>query len=200
MHGCRRRSHGNARAAGNHVILVSGDKHCGKTTLVEKYLASAAGQGLRIAGILARGLWKDNCRAGFDLVNLSDGNTTPLARRRPHPDPQHHLIFDFLDTGMRAGARALAPRQCRQADIVVVDEVGRLEARGEGWASHIKALLPLDKPLFIMIVRWDCMQRICDLFGFHGAPVIDARKPHAFDHLRAAADRMLLSRLKERER
>ncbi|BBO71170.1 hypothetical protein DSCA_51000 [Desulfosarcina alkanivorans] len=192
-----RRDH--VRAAGNSVILVTGGKHCGKTTLVADFIASVSGQGLRIAGILATGLWRDSLRAGFDLVNLSDGRTCPLARRRPQPDPHHRLMFDFLEAGMRAGAQALDPRLCRRADMVVVDEVGKLEARGEGWTPHIKALLTIDPPLFILIVRLDCMQRICDLFGFDDVPVIDARQPQALDHLRAAAERVLAPHLKARQ-
>ena len=180
----------NPPDAGNHVILVTGGKHCGKTTLVEVFLASVAGQDLRIAGILARGLWHDHLRSGFDLVNLSDGTTTPLARRRRRPDPQHRMMFDFLDTGLRAGARALDPLLCRQADMVVVDEVGRLEAGGGGWAPHIQALLTLDKPLFILIVRLDCMPRICDRFGLYDPPVIYADTPHALDQLREAVARV----------
>ena len=191
--------HEPVRAVGNSVILVTGGKHCGKTTLVADFIKSVSGQGLRIAGILATGLWRDNLRAGFDLVDLSDGRTCPLARRRHHPDPHHHLMFDFLEAGIRAGARALAPRQCRGADMVVVDEVGKLEARGDGWAPHIKALLTIDPPLFILIVRLDCLPRICDRFGVHDAPVIDATQPHAPDHLRAAAERVLHPRQKARQ-
>lgn len=179
-------------ATGNRVILVSGEKHCGKSTLVERFIASLAGRGLRIGGILAKGLWEDNVRAGFDLVNLAEGSITPLARRRQHPHPQHKLMFDFLDTGIKAGAQALDAASCSQTDIVVVDELGRLEARGKGWAPYVKALLALKAPLFIFIVRLDCLQRICDLFGFYNAPVIDAREPHALDHLRTVAERVLI--------
>jgi nucleoside-triphosphatase THEP1 len=183
----------NAPATGNRVILVSGEKHCGKTTLVERYLASLVGRDLRIGGILAKGLWEDNARAGFDLVNLSDGSIAPLARRRHHPHPQHKMMFDFLEAGIRAGAQALDAKSCGQSDIVVVDELGRLEARGKGWAPDLKALLAFNTPLFIFIVRLDCLQRICDRFGFYNPPVIDARNPHALDHLRAVAERVWTS-------
>ena len=180
---------------GNNVIMVSGPKHCGKTTLVEKFVAFAAGQGLRMAGILAKGLWKDNLRTGFDLINLSSGYRTPLARRRDQLHPQHRLIFDFLADGMQAGLEALSLDACRPADIVVVDEVGRLEARGQGWAPCLSTLLTLDKPLIILVVRLNCIQRIGDLFAIPGAPVIDAGKSGAFDQLFDAAQRILPSRL-----
>lgn len=103
----------SAPAAMHHnVILVTGAKHCGKTTLVADFIAAMTARKRRIAGILAHGLWKDNLRAGFDLANLSDGRITPLARRRQIPDPRHGLMFEFFEEGLKAGARALAPRLC----------------------------------------------------------------------------------------
>ena len=180
----------NDRICGNNVIMVSGPKHCGKTTLVEQFVAFAAGQGLCMAGILAKGLWRDNLRTGFDLINLSSGHCTPLARRRDQLHPQHRLIFDFLPDGMQAGLEALAADACRAADMVVVDEVGRLEARGQGWAPCINALLTLDKPLIILVVRLNCIQQIGDLFAICGAPVIDAGKSGAFDQLFDTARRI----------
>jgi len=84
--------------------------------------------------------------------------------------------------------------------MVVVDEVGRLEARGGGWASHIQALLTLDKPLFILIARLDCMLRICDLFRLCDPPVIYADSPHALDQLRDAVAQVFHLNFKKREK
>jgi nucleoside-triphosphatase len=169
------------------VILVSGPKHSGKTTLVETVVASLAVRQVHIAGILAKGLWKDGRRAGFDLVNLATGRRVPLARRRSAPHPVHGMMFDFFDSGFKAGADALSLDVCRRADLVVVDEIGRLEAGGEGWAPHLEALLTLDGPLLILVARLDGMPRIRDRFGLHDAPLIDVRDPGALDQLCAAA-------------
>jgi nucleoside-triphosphatase THEP1 len=174
------------RATVPRVILVSGPKHSGKTTLVETGIASLAGRGLRIAGILAKGLWKDGLRAGFDLVNLSNGRCTPLARRRDHPHPEHRMMFDFFDAGFRAGVEAMSLDACRQADIVVVDELGRLEAGGRGWTPCVNALLALEGPLLVLVVRLDRLPQIRDRFGLHDASAIDVRDPAAADRLRAA--------------
>jgi len=190
----RSRPQDDTRDLGHRVILVSGDKHCGQTTLVETLISSLTGRKLRIAGILAKGLWNDNLRAGFDVVNLADGCSTPLARRRICPHPRHRMMFDFLATGMQAGLEALAPASCRQADVIVVDELGRLEAGGDGWAPCIEPLLALDTPrLFILIVRADCLPQICARFGLLNAPVIDAAGPRAFDLLCKHAERALLA-------
>jgi nucleoside-triphosphatase THEP1 len=170
------------------VILVSGPGHSGKTTLVKNVIASLAGRGLRIAGILAKGLWENGLRSGFDLVDLSNGRRTPLAPRRPHPHPEHRMMFDFFDSGFQAGAEALSFRKCRQTDIVVVDEVGRLEAGGRGWAPCLEALLTLNGPLLILVARLDCLARIRERFGLHDTPAIDVRDTLAGDRLCAAVE------------
>ena len=174
---------GQSRGDSPRFILVSGPKPSGKTTLVETVIATLAGRELRIAGILAQGLWRDGLRAGFDLINLASGQRVPLARRRNDPHSQHGRIFDFFESGFRAGAEALDT--CRRANLVVVDEIGRLEARGEGWASRLRELLTLEGPLLILVARLDCIPRIRDRFGFHDTPVIDVRDPDALDRLRA---------------
>lgn len=168
------------------VVLVSGPKHSGKTALVENVIASPAVQGLRVAGILAKGLWREGLRAGFDLLDLASGRCVPLARRRSAPHPAHGMMFDFFDAGFLAGAEALSLDVCRAADVVVVDEIGRLEARGEGWAPHLRQLLTLDGPLLILVARLDCLPRIRERFGLHDVPVIDVRDPGALVRLRAA--------------
>lgn len=158
------------RAVPPSTILVTGGKHLGKTTLVARFIEAMAEKDLRICGILAKGLWKKNLREGFDLVDLSDGSTTPLARRMAHP--VRHTGFEFFEAGMTFGARALSPERCRHADIVVVDEVGKLEARGDGWAEHIDRLRPLEKPLFVWVVRMESLEKICRRFGLDNPPIV----------------------------
>jgi nucleoside-triphosphatase THEP1 len=170
------------------VILVTGPKHSGKTSMVENLITPLAGQGLRIAGILAKGLWKDGLRAGFDLIHLANGRRTPSARRRDYPHPAHRMMFDFFDSGFQAGAAALCVDACRAADLVVVDEIGRLEAGGRGWTPHLRELLILEGPMLILVALLDCLSQIRDRFGLHDAPAIDARDPGASDRLRTAVE------------
>lgn len=169
------------------TILVTGDKHMGKTSLVTRFVETMAGNDLRIRGILARGLWKNNLREGFDLVDLSNGTTTPLARRMAEPDPVRNTVFNFFDAGMTFGAQALSLTRCRDADIVVVDEVGKLEARGDGWAKQIDQLRPLKKPLFIWVVRMDSLEKICKRFGLDNPPVVTLNEPDPLDRLQTLA-------------
>ncbi len=166
-----------------HVIMVTGFKHTGKTTLIERFIAAMAERGVKISGILARGAWKDGLRDGFDLVDLSDCSSVPLAKRMKHPDPNSRVIFEFFEAGLEAGARALSPERNRQSDIVIVDEVGKLEAVGEGWAPLIGPLIALRRPLYVFAVRTDCMKRISETLGLKSPEVVYVEEPDPLGRL-----------------
>ena len=178
------------RNIGN-VILVTGDLHIGKTTLISDFLETPLAAGFRVAGILAKGLWKDNLRDGFDLVDLSTGRTTPLARRRKHQDPIEKIMFDFFDHGMQVGAEALSPAVCKTSDIVIVDEVGKLEARGKGWADHLDLLLDEKIRLFIWVVRKESLEQIIDRFQLDAPVIVDVQQPNALQRLMVQVKRRL---------
>jgi len=173
------------------VIMVTGFKHTGKTTLVERFITTMAGKGVRISGILARGSWKNGLRDGFYLVDLSDGSSVPLAQRLKHPDPNSRVIFEFFEAGMAAGARALAPDRNRASDIVIVDEVGKLEAVGEGWAFRIRELLELRRPIYIWVVRTDFLGKIRKSFDLQSPTVVSIEESDALKHLQVVVGEAL---------
>ena len=178
------------RNSGN-VILVTGDLHIGKTSLISEFLETPLAASYRIAGILAKGLWKDNLRDGFDLVDLSTGRTTPLARRRKHQDPIEKIMFDFFNLGMQAGAEALSPAVCKTSDLVIVDEVGKLEARGKGWGDHLDLLLDEKIRLFIWVVRRESLDQIIERFQLDAPVIVDVQQPNALQRLMMQVRRRL---------
>ncbi|MFZ7112346.1 MAG: ATP-binding cassette domain-containing protein [Desulfatiglandales bacterium] len=171
--------HGVENPSSPRIVIVSGAKHSGKSTLVGHFVESAVGHGYRVSGILAKGYWKDGLREGFDIVDLSDGSSVPLARRRRYEDPHEVTVFDFNREGIEAGVRALSPERCKRADIVILDEVGKLEALGRGWAPRIGPLLALDRPLYIWVVRSELLEKIQEIWNLQEPLVIrlDERDP-----------------------
>jgi nucleoside-triphosphatase THEP1 len=132
------------------TIILTGEPQEGKSTLLAHALEKLSD--IKIAGILAKGLWKNSLRDGFDVVDLASGLTTPLARRNPLATTGR-VPFTFFDKGMEAGIHALNPVRCRNADLVCVDEVGKLEIKDRGWAPLLSPLLELDRPVHLWVVR-----------------------------------------------
>ena len=139
------------------MILLTGDKHSGKTRFILELAQQTRLHGRRVAGIASPGFWKNGMRNGFELLDLDTGRRQLLSMRVPGLQPVP-FMFDAL--GLESGKKALSAARCSRADLVIVDEVGPLELRGAGWAPCLKELLPLSAPLQIWVVRRSIAEKI----------------------------------------
>ncbi len=167
------------------IVIVTSPQHTGKSSLIDQYLDRCRQNAIRVAGILAPGLWENNQRSGFDLVDLSSGIRIPLAVRCA-PQGRARIGFQFFQQGIAAAAAALDTKRCMDADLIVVDEVGKLEIIGEGWAPHLSPLLDLPNKTHIWAVRESLVDAVAKRWRFTPHAVVDARSPDALDKLVAA--------------
>ena len=118
------------------ILAVSGAHGSGKTTRVRELAQAYRARGHHVGGIAQPVVWEDGQRQGYDLVDLATGERRPFAQRRA-PASTGELGFVFEPEGWTwAMERILQAR--RTCDVLVVDELGRLEAQGEG---HLPALV-----------------------------------------------------------
>jgi len=161
------------------MIFVTGERHAGKTGLVLELVHQARAKGLQVAGIVSPGLWSEGRRAGFDLLEVDTGRRYVLSRQiqglRPVP-----YMFDA--EGVRKGRAALSIDRCRNADLVIVDEVGPLELKGGGWAQVLPGLLSLSRPVHIWVVRRSLTQAVQDTFQVR-AQVFELEKTPRLDQV-----------------
>ncbi len=167
------------------IIIVTAPQHTGKSSLLARYIGLCREQKIPIAGILAEGLWRENRRSGFDLVDLSSGIRLPLAVRSA-PHGLARIGFEFFPEGIKAGKKALAKARCNAATLIVVDEVGKLEVMDKGWAPHIPDLLGLPGKTHLWAVRESLVDAVAEKWQFSPHAVVDARKPDALAELTAA--------------
>jgi len=139
------------------MILLTGDRHSGKTGFILKLAEQTRRHGRGVAGIACPGLWKNKMRNGFELLELDTGRRHLLSMRVPGLRPIPYM-FDALS--MEKGKRALSVRRCAAADLIIVDEVGPLELGGGGWAPCLQSLLQLTAPVQVWVVRWPLAQQV----------------------------------------
>ncbi|NJB68547.1 nucleoside-triphosphatase THEP1 [Desulfobaculum xiamenense] len=166
------------------AIFVTGDRHVGKSTLVARLAERERAQGRALAGVLAHGLWEDGIRSGFVLEDLSTGTRTPLSRRVSPPG--NGAPFAFQPGADEAIRRALAPARCLAAGVAVVDEVGRMELNGGGFAPLLAPLLALPVT-HLWVVRTAFAADVAQAFSL--SPIcVDAAAPDALDRLSRLLD------------
>ncbi|BBO93414.1 nucleoside-triphosphatase [Desulfosarcina ovata] len=164
------------------IVMVTSPQHTGKSSLIARYVDLCRRHQIAVAGILAEGLWENNRRSGFNLVDLSSGIRVPLAFRRAEK-ARAKIAFEFYAQGMHAGKRALDTGRCATAALIVVDEVGKLEVMGQGWATCLPALIELPGKTHIWAVRSTLVESVAERWGFTPRAVVDARAPDALNQL-----------------
>ncbi len=116
-------------------FAVVGDQGAGKTTAMLDLCEALAAAGHVVAGVLQPARHRGRRRVGYDLLDPRDGDRFDLATRKATLGPGE-LCYAFDEAGWGWGAERIA-RARRDADVLVVDEMGKLEARGQG---HLPAL------------------------------------------------------------
>ncbi|MGI5862050.1 MAG: nucleoside-triphosphatase [Myxococcales bacterium] len=137
------------------VLAVVGAPGAGKTTTVLRAARQLADQGLAVAGIVQLARREAGRALDYRLQEVSSGEERPFASRAPEG---HGFVFDAAGWSW---ARERIDRARAGADVVIVDELGRLEGRGEG---HLPALLAPSEAerarLWIVAVREDAADEI----------------------------------------
>jgi len=104
------------------VYLLSGAPGVGKTTIIKQVIATVKE---RAGGFYTQEIRSHGVRQGFEIVTL-DGHTAVLAHvniHSPHQVSKYGVDTDNLD---KVGVAALR-RATQDCDIVVIDEIGKME-------------------------------------------------------------------------
>ncbi len=127
-------------------VALTGAPRAGKSTLLAKILDRL---GCRAGGVLAREVRRDGGRTGFELLDLLTGGVGTLASvdgEGPRLGKYRINLRDLEEVGAGAIERAI-----REAELVVIDEVGPMELSSERFAKAVEAALVSDKPMLVVV-------------------------------------------------
>jgi nucleoside-triphosphatase THEP1 len=158
------------------VVAVVGDPGTGKTTMVAAVAAALRRRGLAVAGI-AQPASGDGPDRSYALRDVVTGQERAFAARRADGGPG----FDFEEDGW-AWARARIEDAITSADVVVVDELGRLEADGRGHVAGLDGRGGRARWI-VAAVRADCSAAIQARLGGFDTVVEASRDPEVAEAL-----------------
>jgi len=157
------------------VIIITAEKHKGKTTYVKNLVELLGKKGYKTGGFLAPGKFEDNRRSEFDILDLSTGTQTLLAG--VHLTEGEKIgSFVFSKKGVEFGKQILNPQSLLHCDFVVIDEIGPLEMKGMGWAASIEGLLKYPDFTQIWVVRRTLVESVIQKWGLTHVQVIDIER------------------------
>jgi nucleoside-triphosphatase THEP1 len=147
------------------IVLLTGDSGVGKTTVCQRVVELAAQRGFRCAGLLSVPAVDDNQqRIGTDAMDVATKKRRELTRAdrvlRHIQVGRWSFNLDALDWG-----NALL-RNVGECDLLVVDEIGRLELeRKSGWMDAWGVLERHQFAMALVIVRPQLTEHISKLLG-----------------------------------
>jgi len=132
------------------ILLISGRPGVGKTTLIRRL---AEELGAQAGGFYTEEIRGPEGRLGFRLVTLDGEEATfahvELARRTPQRVGRYGVDVGVLD---RIGVEALL-RASRQKEVILVDEIGKMELYSARFREVLEELARGQKPLVATITK-----------------------------------------------
>jgi len=147
----------------NRLILWTGPKHSGKTTIATKLAQIASAEGFNVAGLLSPPLYHNSKLLGFDVLDLHSQTRAPLARRKINQSKAGP--FTFISDGLKLGNAVLSAEATKSADLVIVDEFGPLELNNEGWRKNVNSLLFSSNAVVLLVVRRELTDTVRQVYA-----------------------------------
>ncbi|HKL30405.1 MAG TPA: nucleoside-triphosphatase [Natrialbaceae archaeon] len=137
-------------------VLLTGERNVGKTTAVERVVAQLRDRGLDPVGFYTAGGPET-----LELVDVRTGERTVFASQSAEFDDSISVGRYAVDPAAIDRGLALATQE---GDVLVVDEIGRLERRGEGFAPLLDDLDPTRYRGILLSVRKGVVPCVADHF------------------------------------
>lgn len=136
------------------VLLLTGEIHVGKTTVCQSVIARARHRGWRVAGLLSPTRFdSDGRRVAVEIIDLSTDERRTLARLNQDLGGPHLGPYHFDSSVLAWGHDVLAGAIDRGCDLLIIDEIGRLELEQDAGLEVVPLLTEHPLPLSLIVVR-----------------------------------------------
>jgi nucleoside-triphosphatase THEP1 len=135
----------------NQVYIITGGQGTGKTSFLVCLIKELHRKRVKVGGFVAEGLWKEDKRFGFNLIGITDFASISLCTKDPNPFHIKLGNYYFNPDAIKIGNEILQHDQ-RNAEIIIVDEIGIFELQEKLWFNSFQQLLAsCSKPLIISV-------------------------------------------------
>lgn len=132
-------------------IIITGKIGIGKTTVCERVMKLLRENGITCGGILTHKVIDKGEIIGIEVEDIQSGKKSPLASTREiYQGPRTGKYF-FNPGGIKSGIEAIAKGV--SSDLLIIDEIGFLEWRGEGFAYALESVKSEKVKKSILVVR-----------------------------------------------
>ncbi|MFO8234108.1 MAG: nucleoside-triphosphatase [Bacteroidales bacterium] len=153
------------------TFIITGSIGEGKTTQLQKIIETLKKQEISIGGIISPRIVENKTTKGYDIVDIMTNERAAFLRKTGDEKLPGIGNYNILSEGLKKGNNAIKNSQNNQ--VIVIDEVGRLELNNKGWAENIEYLLNGSKSYLILSVRDRFIKQVINKWSLKDYKILD---------------------------
>lgn len=153
-------------------LCLSGEKGIGKSYLIENIIKECKEKKIRVSGYYTRG------QTVRSFVNVNDGTEWAFNEGKGN----HTTIGKFIITD-KAFEFAINALNESNTDLVIIDEIGRLEFNKKGLYTELMKFFQSNKHTILAVCRYDYLDLINEIFNIDPEKVWIIEKRDDQDYL-----------------
>lgn len=155
------------------IFLLTGPIHSGKTTLLRKVVQELKRENVNVHGFLSEVILKSDRIIGYDLFDLKEEKAIPFIRREGEKQWEQIGSFYLIPKSLAEASKIIL--RSRDADLLVVDEVGPLELGGKGLWPALEQVIFQPRAQYLLVARANILEDFLKVLGKREVKVFDIR-------------------------
>lgn len=148
------------------IFIVTGKTDAGKTSFLVKLIDALKVNEIKVGGIYSRKVFENAERIGYDVVDIETNKGTAFLRTYSNGTSEKIGIFFIFSQGQKFGIERLKSANNKEIELVIVDEVGKLELSGKGWSRELDNILNSKSKHLLIVVREDFIEEAIAKWNF----------------------------------
>jgi nucleoside-triphosphatase THEP1 len=163
------------------IFILTGSVDSGKTTFLKRIIEELKKQKIKMDGFLSEAIRQDQEKIGYDLRDLGGGKPVPFIRKSGRQDWQRIGPYFFIPEGLSWAKKIIL--RSREAEILVVDEIGPLELSKQGLWDALEQVIFQRVQEYLFVLRREILEAFLKMVGKIEIKIFDIEEEDVFPRL-----------------
>jgi nucleoside-triphosphatase THEP1 len=159
------------------VIVITGEIGVGKTTCIQNLVQKLKAENISVGGIFSERIMKEGKTTGYKVVNVSSEEEYPFLSVENNSSQNKIGKYSIDREGLALATEAL--KNVDSSCVTVVDEIGKLEMAGGGWANELHHLFNKSTTTIVLSVRKELVNDVIQKWNLNSVATFEINKTNA---------------------